>query len=78
MYDRSWRTTGLSDEAKLRKDFWDTINNKNKVSINLLTDTECLERIGAAKLSKEDVQLHPTAAGRLMFGQEYNVAGQTA
>ena len=26
--------------AKLRKDFWDTIHNKNKVSINLLTDSD--------------------------------------
>ena len=25
--DGSWNTTGLSNEAKLRKDFWDTINN---------------------------------------------------
>jgi len=36
--DGSWYMTGLDNPAKLRKDFWDTINNKNKVSINLLTD----------------------------------------
>lgn len=36
--DGSWYTTGLDDEGKLRKDFWDTINNHNKVSVNLLTD----------------------------------------
>ena len=34
----SWNTTGLDNEAKLRKDFWDTINNVTKVSVNLLTD----------------------------------------
>lgn len=36
--DGSWYMTGLDNPAKLRKDFWDTINNKNKVSANLLTD----------------------------------------
>ena len=38
--DGSWYMTGLDNAAKLRKDFWDTINNKNKVSINLLTDND--------------------------------------
>lgn len=174
--DGSWYMTGLENAAKLRKDFWDTINNKNKVSVNLLTDSdieiyeengsvimviyvpkakreqkpifingdmfngtfrrnwegdyhcdrsevlamlrdqpeetadmkiledmsldvlntetvhayrnrhmayrrehvwerlddaEYLERIGAAKLSAKDKTLHPTAAGLLMFGEEY-------
>lgn len=170
--------TGLDNPAKLRKDFWDTINNKNKVSVNLLTDDdleiyeennsaimvihvpkakreqkpvyingdmfngtfrrnwegdyhcersevlamlrdqpeetsdmkilqdmplevlnietvrayrnrhmayrtehvwerlsdeEYLERIGAVKLSARDNALHPTAAGLLMFGEEYKI-----
>jgi len=30
----------VGNAAKLRKDFWDTINNKNKVSVNLLTDND--------------------------------------
>ncbi|HJD48255.1 MAG TPA: putative DNA binding domain-containing protein [Candidatus Mediterraneibacter norfolkensis] len=176
--DGSWYMTGLENAAKLRKDFWDTINNKNKVSVNLLTDSdieiyeengnvimviyvpkakreqkpvfingdmfngtfrrnwegdyhcersevlamlrdqpeetadmkiledmsldvlntetvhayrnrhmayrrehvwerlddaEYLERIGAAKLSAKDKFLHPTAAGLLMFGEEYKI-----
>ncbi|MBM6853348.1 putative DNA binding domain-containing protein [Mediterraneibacter glycyrrhizinilyticus] len=176
--DGSWYMTGLENAAKLRKDFWDTINNKNKVSVNLLTDSdveiyeengnvimviyvpkakreqkpifingdmfngtfrrnwegdyhcersevlamlrdqpeetadmkiledmaldvlntetvhayrnrhmayrrehvwerlddaEYLERIGAAKLSAKDKTLHPTAAGLLMFGEEYKI-----
>ena len=176
--DGSWYMTGLENAAKLRKDFWDTINNKNKVSVNLLTDNdveiyeenssvimvihvpkakreqkpvyingdmfngtfrrnwegdyhcdrsevlamlrdqpeetadmkilqdmslevlnsetlrayrnrhmayrtehvwerlsdeEYLERIGAAKLSARDNALHPTAAGLLMFGEEYKI-----
>ena len=38
--DGGWRITGLENEAKLRKEFWDTINNRNKVSINLLADRD--------------------------------------
>ena len=38
--DGSWRTTGLENVSRLRKEFWDTINNKNKVNINLLTDQD--------------------------------------
>ncbi|WP_455057852.1 ATP-binding protein [Jutongia sp.] len=40
--DGSWRTTGLdiSDRGKLLKDFWDTINNRKKVNINLLHDND--------------------------------------
>jgi len=38
--DGRWRTTGLQNEAKLRKEFWDNINNRKKVNINLLTDTD--------------------------------------
>ena len=176
--DGSWFMTGLENAAKLQKDFWDTINNKNKVSVNLLTDSdmeiyeeksnvimvihvpkakrqqkpvyingdmfsgtfcrnwegdyhcsrseilamlrdqpeetsdmkilqdmslemlnsetvrayrnrhmayrtehvwerlgndEYLERIGAAKLSARENELHPTAAGLLMFGEEYKI-----
>ncbi len=177
--DGSWYATGLENEARLRKDFWDTINNRTKVSANLLTDKdvesyedadgklimvihvpmakreqkpifinddmfngtfrrnwegdyhcerreilamlrdepeetmdmkileerslsdldietvhayrnrhmayrrehvweklsddEYLERIGAAKVAKEDGKLHPTAAGLLMFGEEYKI-----
>lgn len=38
--DGSWRTTGLTDESKLQKDFWNTINDHCKVSVNLLTDSD--------------------------------------
>ena len=37
------------------------------------TDEDFLVKIGAAAILKEDGQLHPTAAGLLMFGQEYNI-----
>ena len=38
-----------------------------------LSDHEYLRSIGAAAISEEDGQLHPTAAGMLMFGNEYNI-----
>ena len=36
--DGSWYTTHLENENKLLKDFWDTINNRKKVSVNLLNE----------------------------------------
>ena len=36
----SWSTTGLKNETQLKKEFWDTINNPNKVSINLLREKD--------------------------------------
>lgn len=38
--DGSFATTGLKDVEKLRRDFWNTVNNSRKVSINLLTDDD--------------------------------------
>lgn len=36
----NWHTAGLKNAAKLKKDFWDTISNHKKVSINLLKDDD--------------------------------------
>ena len=38
-----------------------------------LNDHEYLRSIGAAAISDDDGKLHPTAAGMLMFGDEYNI-----
>jgi len=38
-----------------------------------LDDSEYLRSIGAAAISDVDKQLYPTAAGMLMFGNEYNI-----
>ena len=38
-----------------------------------LNDHEYLRSIGAAAVSEEDGKLHPTAAGMLMFGNEYDI-----
>ena len=38
--DGTWETSGLKDESAILKSFWDTINNQNKISENLLTDND--------------------------------------
>ena len=38
-----------------------------------LDDKEYLRVIGAAVFSKDDKRIHPTAAGMLMFGNEYDI-----
>lgn len=38
-----------------------------------LDDEQYLEKIGAAAIYEEDGKLHPTAAGLLMFGEEYKI-----
>lgn len=38
--DGSWRTTGLQNASKLRKELWDNMNNPKKVSINLLSEDD--------------------------------------
>ncbi len=35
--------SGISNLARLKKSFWDTINNRGKVSANLLTDSDLVE-----------------------------------
>ena len=38
--DDSWETTGLKDAGKLLRDFWNTVNNPKKTSVNLITDAD--------------------------------------
>lgn len=38
--DGNWKTTGLQNAPKLRKEFGDNINNAQKVSINLLSEDD--------------------------------------
>jgi predicted HTH transcriptional regulator len=38
--DGGWHTTGLQGEGKLLKDFWNNINNPQKVSYNLLSEQD--------------------------------------
>lgn len=46
---------------------------RNEHVWDALKDEEYLERIGAAKRVKTDGKLHPTAAGLLMFGEEFRI-----
>lgn len=59
--DGSWFTTGMKDVQKLRRNFWNQINDSNKVSINLLRekDMETYEIDGDAILV-----IHVPAADR--------------
>ena len=38
--DGSWKTTGLRNLPKLKKDFWDTIHNEKKVSLCLISEMD--------------------------------------
>ena len=52
--DGSFATTGLKDIEKLKKDFWNVINDRKKVSINLLTgeDVEAYVKIIETGITK--------------------------
>ncbi len=43
--DGSWHTTGLKyeDVSKLKKSFWDSINDRKKVSISLLSESDVVD-----------------------------------
>lgn len=41
--DGSWKTTGLKDLPRLKKIFWDTIHNRSKVSLCLITEADVEE-----------------------------------
>ena len=41
--DGSWKTTGLRNPPKLKKDFWDTIHNEKKVSLCLISERDVEE-----------------------------------
>lgn len=53
--DGSWCTTHLQNRDKLLKDFWDTINNHTKVSVNLLTE----ENINTYEVDGDIINMSP-------------------
>ncbi len=69
------------DDVSLQELNYETIQgyrNRHRVlksghPFERLGDAEYLRSIGAAAISRQDRQLHPTAAGMLMFGDEYNI-----
>ena len=81
--DQTERTTDMEilDKVSMEDLNYDTIHGyrnshrtlKEGHPFERLNDYEYLRSIGAAAISNEDGQLHPTAAGMLMFGDEYNI-----
>lgn len=73
--------TKVIDFLNLSELNWDTIgsyrNMHRSVSaqhpFSRLNDDEYLRSIGAAAISKQDGKLHPTAAGLLFFGNDYDI-----
>ncbi len=61
--DGTWQTSGLENERKLLKDFWDTIHNQKKVSMNLLTDKD-VELFTEEKSGNVIMVIHVPAAAR--------------
>ena len=64
--DGSWHTTGLRNDAKLKKEFWDTINNTKKVSMNLLREDD-IETFTQCHLLKEIC-----SGSRSLFGEKHS------
>lgn len=58
--DHSLMVTGVDDADKLQKDFWNTINNREKVNINLLTNlmVQIQEMEGKDMLCREESLTH--------------------
>ena len=77
--DGSWYTTGLkkADTRKLIKNFWDTINDRKKVSINLLSDSDVEpyevgeDLILVIKVPLADRQVKPVYINDDMFGHTF-------
>ena len=77
--DGSWHTTGLKyeDTRKLIKNFWDTINDRKKVSINLLNDSDVESyKVGedlilAIRVPMARRQDKPVYLNNDMFGHTY-------
>lgn len=67
--DGSLEVTGVQDPEHLKKDFWNTISNKQKVSVNILTDrdvtTEDFEgkKIIVIRVPRADRYLRPVFIG---------------
>ena len=75
--DGSWHTTGLRNVAQLKKAFWDTINNRSKVSINLLKESDLEEYavnddvVLVIKIPAVDRELKPVYLNNDLFGATF-------
>ena len=80
--DGSFRCTGLQEVEKLQKDFWNTINNNQKVSVNLLTDEDVKiyemngDKIMAIHIPKAPREEKPVYINDNLFGGTFRRNGE--
>lgn len=80
--DGSFMTTGLKDVEKLRKDLWNTINNRKKISVNLLTDADVEDYevngdvILAVYIPRARREIKPVYINNDLFGGTFRRNGQ--
>ena len=61
---------GLTDPAKMERDFWNTVNNRSKVSVNLLTNADVAvreldgERVLVVRIPRADRTQRPVYVGQ--------------
>ena len=67
--DHSLSVRGVEDSHKLIGDFWNMVNNRQKVSVNILTNNMVYEQ----EVEGKQIVVYPTVAGLLMFGHEYDI-----
>jgi predicted HTH transcriptional regulator len=59
--DHTLKVVGLKDAAKMKKDFWNMVNNRQKISVNLMTEHRVrIEKVG----DKEIIVLEVPRADR--------------
>lgn len=75
MFNQTYRRSNAGDYKCTRLQVKAILRDQteNTMDMEILDDAEYLRSIGAAATSREDKQLHPTAAGMLMFGDEFNI-----
>ncbi len=80
--DGSWYTTGLQEESKLCRDFWNTINNLQKVNLNLLSEKDVQtyqigeDTIMVIYVPKAKREQKPIYIGQDMFKGTYRRNGE--
>jgi ATP-dependent DNA helicase RecG len=60
--DHSFEVTGIKDTHKVKKSLWDTLNNRNNVSVNILNERDI--RVVQAKKGLNVIQINVPRASR--------------
>jgi predicted HTH transcriptional regulator len=80
--DKTLRAIGLPDPEKLVKEFWDAINNRQKVSVNILTDKHVRivetdgHRIVLIEVFRANRVDKPVSIGAVYFSGTYRRNGE--